>query len=169
MLMIKKESWVTWSIKAGLILAVMIGGYLAFASRYLFAFDPQIDRCLPQYRFYLIDTKDQNVERGGIYSYSARNMSQIYPDGTKMLKIVKGIPGDSVEVSDKGVLVNGQVVANGLFLAEKLGRKADSFYGKGIIKDGEFWFMGESSTSFDSRYWGTVKHEQIIGRAYPIF
>ncbi|WP_341848759.1 S26 family signal peptidase [Vibrio parahaemolyticus] len=24
-------------------------------------------------------------------------------------------------------------------------------------------------SSFDSRYWGAVKDEQIIGRAYPLF
>ncbi|MBO0160281.1 S26 family signal peptidase, partial [Vibrio parahaemolyticus] len=27
----------------------------------------------------------------------------------------------------------------------------------------------ESISSFDSRYWGAVKDEQIIGRAYPLF
>ncbi|MDV5555438.1 S26 family signal peptidase [Enterobacter hormaechei] len=28
---------------------------------------------------------------------------------------------------------------------------------------------GQKPFSFDSRYWGTVKNDQIIGRAYPLF
>ncbi|WP_449357414.1 S26 family signal peptidase [Alishewanella longhuensis] len=32
----------------------------------------------------------------------------------------------------------------------------------------EFFMMGETITSYDSRYWGTVKQEDIIGKAYAI-
>ncbi|MDX7527058.1 S26 family signal peptidase, partial [Enterobacter hormaechei] len=33
----------------------------------------------------------------------------------------------------------------------------------------EYWFSGEAATSFDSRYWNSVKREQIVGRAWPLW
>lgn len=32
-----------------------------------------------------------------------------------------------------------------------------------------FWIMGETSDSFDSRYWGFLPQSQVVGKAYALF
>ncbi|ATW34774.1 signal peptidase I [Candidatus Williamhamiltonella defendens] len=167
---VKKESWKRFSVKAVVTLLVLWAAGVAFASRYRIGIDPQQGKCLPGYTFFLIDLKDPSLERGAVYAFHAKNMPPFYKDGTRMVKILTGMPGDKVEINDKlKITVNGDVVGEGLQLAGNLNLPESHFYGKATLKDGHYWFMGKSSFSFDSRYWGTVKDDQIIGRAYPLF
>lgn len=61
---VKKESWKRFGLKAGVTLLVLWGAGAAFASRYRIGIDPQQEKCLPGYTFFLIDLKDQSLERG---------------------------------------------------------------------------------------------------------
>ena len=38
-----------------------------------------------------------------------------------------------------------------------------------LIEKDEFFALGTTIDSYDSRYWGTVNETQIVGRLYPIF
>jgi len=100
-------------------------------------------------------------------------MQPFYADGTRMVKILKGIQGDHVGIEDDGglvrILVNGNVEGTSLLHAQQLSRSVEDFLGARTLDEDELWMMGESPTSFDSRYWGTASAEQIIGRAYAIF
>ncbi|KGM26747.1 S26 family signal peptidase [Photorhabdus sp. RM96S] len=168
--LVKKESWKRFGVKAGVTLLILWTAGAAFASRYRIGIDPQQEKCLPGYTFFLIDLKDQSLEKGAVYAFSAKNMEPFYKDGTRMVKILTGMPGDKVEINDKWkITVNGDVVGEGLQLAGKLHLPESHFYGKATLKEDNYWFMGKSPFSFDSRYWGTVKNDQIIGRAYPLF
>jgi len=64
--------------------------------------------------------------------------------------------------------VNDELVGEGLILAEEIGGTPADFAGETVLDEGTYWFMGETPYSFDSRYWGTVSEEQIIGQARPI-
>jgi conjugal transfer pilin signal peptidase TrbI len=85
-----------------------------------------------------------------------------------MVKILTAMPGDAVEVNEWQIIINGKPVGEGLPLAKELHLPEQHFYGKSVLEDGHYWFMGRSPLSFDSRYWGAVEDEQIIGRAYPL-
>lgn len=165
----KKERWHRFGIKACGFLTLM-GLIALFFTRFSIGYDPQDVRCFPDYSVFLIDKKDQAMVRDGLYAFHGKGMEPLLKDGTRMLKQLKGMPGDLVEIDVlENILVNGEVVANGLPMAEKLGKPTALFKGKGELKNGTYWFMGEINESFDSRYWGTVADEQIIGRAYPLF
>lgn len=173
----KKEGWGRFGLKAGASLLILWMAGSAFAGRYRIGIDEQLSKCLPGYTFFLVDLKDQSLERGGIYAFEARGMSPIYEDGTQMVKVLAGLPGDTVEIgpseTEWGVMptvqVNGEHVGFGLDLAHRLEQPEEKFYGKSVLQEGNYWFMGKSPVSFDSRYWGTVADEQIIGRTYPLF
>lgn len=166
----KKESWPRFCIKAGVALAVIWGAGVAFADRYRIGIDDQLVKCIPGYSVYLIDKKDQKLERGAIFVFSAQGLQPFYEDGTEMVKYLRGLPGDNVKISKHGnIYVNDEMQGYGLTHAEALNKPMDSFVGEGILQSDSFWFMGTSNQSFDSRYWGTVKNDQIIGRAYPLF
>jgi conjugal transfer pilin signal peptidase TrbI len=87
-----------------------------------------------------------------------------------MVKILEAGPGDLVEVNDsyQVIINNASTIYRGLDQAKRIGQEKDSFVGKGKLGKDEFWFMGTHSLSFDSRYYGAVSLNQVIGRAYPI-
>lgn len=169
-LMVKKESWPRFCVKAGVALAIIWAAGAAFADRYRIGIDEQVVKCIPGYSIYLIDKKDRELVRDGVYVFSARGLQPLYEDGTEMVKYLRGLPGDHVEIRSHGnIYINNEFKGHGLVHAEKLNKPMEAFVGEAILEPDNYWFMGTSSQSFDSRYWGTVKHDQIIGRAYPLF
>jgi len=165
-----KQPWRRYSVKAGLLFLSMSMAWMYVVSRYRIGIDNQVEKCLPGYTFFLVDKWDHKLERGKIYSFHARHMEPLFKDGTRMVKILRGLPGDSVEIDrDLRIRINSQEIAQGLPLAQKLGASESAFQGKTTLAHNTYWFMGESPMSFDSRYWGVVAQEQIIGRAYPLF
>lgn len=167
---VRKEPYKVFFIKAAAVLALIICAGAAFMSRYQFGYDPQLYKCIPEYSIYLIDKKDTKLVKGNIYAFQSEGMKPFFKNGVTMLKYLRGVPGDEVEInSGTEILVNGDRQGIGLRYAEKLGVGPEAFIGKTILQDENYWFMGTSSFSFDSRYWGTVKKQQVIGRAYPIF
>jgi len=167
----KKESWRKYFMKAALVLVVILLAGTAFASRYSIVGDPQEVRCIPGYTVYLLDRKNTTPVRGELYAFKSKDLSPIYGKGTEMLKYLRAIPGDVVEVRENNqVFINGKPSVMGLGLAEeKLGQPANNFYGKTTLGENQYWFLGTSPESFDSRYWGAVTGESIVGRAYPLF
>lgn len=168
--MVKKEPWPRFFVKLVITLAVICAAGVTFADRYQVGIDKQLSKCIPGYSFYLIDKKNRQLVRGGVYAFSSRGLQPFYPDGTKMVKYLRGLPGDHVEIRSQGTVhINNELEGQGFPYAEKLQQKMEDFVGETILKHDHYWFMGISSRSFDSRYWGTVQHDQIIGRAYPLF
>ena len=137
--------------------------------RYRFGIETQEDPCLPGARVYLIDTYNTEPERGGVFAFGSRWMAPFYEDGTTIIKVMDGLPGDTAVVSEEKTTINGEVVAEGLTLKTKINRPESEFIRTRIIPQGSYWFSGKTDISFDSRYWGYVKQEQLIGRAYPLY
>lgn len=156
--------------RAAFLFLLMCAAWLVFASRYRIGIDSQVVKCIPGYSVYLIDRTDRKPVRDAVYAFRSRGLAPVFPDDTQLVKILRAMPGDKVEItSDKYVLVNAKAVGHGLVNAPKLGRAESSFVGKGVIAADRFWMMGTAEESFDSRYWGTIGKEQLVGRAYPIF
>ena len=115
-------------------------------------------------------------------------------DGTRLVKRVIGLPGDTIELRNDELFINGQSVdcttlppkisepipelerAHSLFATEKLpthphaimainGIPAMRTFGPVPIAADQYFMMGDNrDNSFDSRYFGTVDRSQIVGR-----
>ena len=166
----KHESWRRFSVKAAITLSILFIAGTSFASRYRIGYDPQILSCIPEFSVYLLDLKDQDLERGALFAFKAERMEPIWEEGTQMVKYLYGMPGDTVEIDKfQNVKINNVLIAHGLYVADKVGKKKEDFMGKGTLGPDSYWFFGTSSKSFDSRYWGHVNSDQVIGRVYPLF
>lgn len=166
----KTESWKRFIVKMGVALILIFLFWSFFIERYRIGIDSQMDKCLPGYSVYLIDLKDRAPKKGEVFAFAARGMEPFFEDGTQIVKILTGMPGDTVEINqDLHVMVNKEIVGLGMDYAEQLQLQLDKFIGKAVLSEGNYWFMGKTRRSFDSRYWGTVKEEQILGRAYALF
>ena len=165
----KKQSWKRFGFKAGIFL-ILLACVSLFFVRFTIAFDSQEDRSLPDHIVFLIDKQNKTLERGNIYAFSTEALEGVFNNEKNVVKVLEGLPGDTVQIDSKSqVVINGNVVAKGLPLAEALNKKETDFHGKGQLPANNYWFMGKSERSFDSRYWGTINNEQVIGRAYPVF
>ena len=118
-------------------------------------------------------------------------------DGTRLVKRVIGLPGDVIELRNEVLFVNGTaqtysrrestpfrrdvfedpspvIAVEHLGAVDHLvmalpGRRALRSFGPITVAAGEYFMMGDSrDNSFDSRFSGTVKRDQIVGRASAV-
>lgn len=104
----------------------------------------------------------------------------IYPkDGvTKYIKRCVAVGGDTLEIKDRVVYVNGEIFdlpEYGKFLNKKIrprnsgGQNSLDNYGPYVVPKDHFFMMGDNrDNSSDSRVWGTVPRQNILGEALMI-
>jgi len=103
-----------------------------------------------------------NIERGDMVVFW-------FPgDPTKSyIKRVIGVPGDSVEVDDGTVVVNGQRLEESYVNEEFRDRQSMSAF---KVQPDDFFVLGDHrSSSNDSRSWGTVPRRYIYGKAVFVY
>lgn len=138
-------------------------------------------------RLPVIGTKVVSIndpERGDVMVFK-------YPeDGkTNYIKRVVGLPGDRVRYRNKTLYINDEKVVS-QFVArlppvelkrEQLGDTEHDIFltmdgrsgageGEWVIPDNQYFMMGDNrDNSNDSRFWGTVPDELIVGKAFAIW
>jgi signal peptidase I len=101
----------------------------------------------------------------------------VFPlDPTKdFIKRVIGIGGDTVQVKNGRVFLNGEPMPDPHAHFEVAPQERSPYsprdnYGPATVPAGEFLMMGDNrDRSYDSRFWGFVKLDQIEGRAMFIY
>lgn len=116
-------------------------------------------------------------QRGEIVVFFSPN------DGTRMVKRVIGLPGDVVQMIDDRLFINEmplQYTANSGSITEQLGQAnhkvqwlpqqpAMRNFGPIHVPQGEYFLMGDNrDNSYDSRFYGTVEQDQIVGRSSTV-
>ena len=79
-----------------------------------------------------------------------------------LIKRVVGLPGETIEGRDGAVWVNGKRLAEPYLVK---GITTSDFAPVRVPVDNYFVMGDNRPESFDSRFWGTVEREKIIGRA----
>ena len=133
-----------------------------------------------------------NPQRGDIVVFYSPH------DGQRLVKRVVGLPGDTVELRNNVLVLNGQPVeyqpiaeellrdltpadrAGRVFATEQLPGQTHAVAGNPALRarrdfapyrvpEGQYFMMGDNrDDSFDSRYWGTVERKRIVGRATSV-
>ncbi len=133
-----------------------------------------------------------NPQRGDIVVFYSPH------DGKRLVKRVVGLPGDSLELRNEGLILNGEPVeykpiaqellrdiapadlARSIFAIEQLPGRTHAIaaipavqalrnFGPFRVPDGHYFMMGDNrDDSFDSRYYGAVGRQQIVGHATAI-
>ena len=100
----------------------------------------------------------------------------VFPeDRTKdFIKRVKAVPGDTIEIRDRVVYLNGQPLDDPHAFYEPgarviPGSLRDNF-GPFTVPEGQVFVMGDNRDhSHDSRFWGTVPIDDILGKAFVLY
>jgi signal peptidase I len=105
-------------------------------------------------------------DRGDIVVFDPTDelLKQNYKDA--FIKRVIGLPGETIEVRDGKVYVNGKMLDKEPYIAEKPSYR----WGPEIVPQGQYLVLGDNrNNSYDSHFWGFVPKERIIGRAVVRF
>jgi signal peptidase I len=133
-----------------------------------------------------------NPQRGDIAVFFSPH------DEKRLVKRVIGLPGDTIELRNNVLVINGQTVeyqpiaqellrdlapaerAGRVFASEQLPGQTHAVAGNPALRamrsfasfrvpEGQYFMMGDNrDDSFDSRYWGTVERKRIVGRATAV-
>ena len=98
----------------------------------------------------------------------------IYPENPKkdFIKRLVGLPGEVLEIRSGTIFINGKPVLDPVFSKIYYYNKGDlAEEGKVIIipQDSYFVLGDNSASSQDSRYWGFVPKQNILGKAILIY
>lgn len=98
-----------------------------------------------------------------------------YPDDPSKdyIKRIIGLPGDTIQLKNKVLYRNGAIVEENYINYEHPDLNdryiADTF-GPITVPEDSYFVLGDNrDNSEDSRYWGFVKREAIIGKAWRIY
>ncbi|OYU42254.1 MAG: signal peptidase I [Burkholderiales bacterium PBB4] len=85
-----------------------------------------------------------------------------------VMKVAAGIPGDRLQIKDQTITINGEIVAIGMPLVDTSKVPLKSFERDEVIPAGHVFMMGTHPMSNDSRYWGYLSLNDVVGRGYKI-
>ena len=107
----------------------------------------------------------RNPKRGDIVVFSPTDTLKKQNFKDAFIKRVIGLPGETVEVKEGRVYVNGQPIQ------EKYVEDQPNYrFGPVTVPPNEYLVLGDNrNNSYDSHYWGSVPRENIIGRAVVRF
>lgn len=171
-----------FGIRAG---AVALGMFLlvtgifgVIGKHYRLSFDVQQHQCLPWTAFLVSLKRPDTLRRGDVVAYFPNGQMRHgfdkwiaaapTPYGRFGVKMVGAVPGDLLEIRADVSYVNGHETGK-LDLVTRLGRSPGGFDRVERISPGHYLLVGTEPRSYDGRYWGVVSHDQIIGKAIPLW
>jgi len=89
-----------------------------------------------------------------------------FKDGKDFVKRLVGMPGDTLHIEDGNIFVNGKL----LVLVGVNEARDESNLTPIVIPTGNYFLMGDNrANSYDSRFWGFVPREDVLGKAWFTF
>ena len=117
--------------------------------------------------FFLVKAPVQ-IEKGDYVIFTPKNIDP-YINGKTLVKKVTCNEGDTLTKKGKDYFCNGNIFLGKAKDFSLKGERLRNFIYNGIIPKGFCFVSGSDKDSYDSRYWGFLRKNDIEARAYPVF
>lgn len=147
-----------YTIPSGSMLNTLLIGDCVLVQKYAYGVK------LPFTNEYLLDYGEP--ERGDVVVFEyPPNPSQDY------IKRIVGLPGDTVTVRDKQLYVNGVKAVEPYVIHTRPDEiLPQNNFGPYKVPEGHYFMMGDNrDDSSDSRVWGPVKRDALVGKAWRLY
>jgi signal peptidase I len=158
-------------IKVFTLLFVIVFGLLSLLkqSSWRIAFEEQpYLRCLP-YEFSLIQItklKVNDIHHGKLIVVDTTDFAKFYGENVDLLKMVVGLPGDTVNMTNFELRINNELM--GMLKPSDVDLYKPYSNSTFVLQDNEYFVMGTTPVSLDSRIIGPITLNQMKGQAYAI-
>ena len=116
----------------------------------------------------VFDDPRGSQERESVVESVVRNLAEsvgISTPKSEFIKRVIGLPGETIEVRDGMVHVNGEALSEDYLHP----RSTMPDFGPQVVAPGTFFVMGDNrNSSQDSRFFGPIDAESVVGRAFVV-
>lgn len=123
-----------------------------------------------EHRIYLVsdmsDTREIKKNSYVLFTFTSKLINEGHP--VNAMKIVSCVGGDTLEQRGKEFYCNGVYLGRAKDYSLK-GERLDHFSYNGIIPSESLFVMGQHKDSYDSRYFGFIRKDDVRKIAYPIF
>lgn len=149
-----------------LLVAVIYIVSVKLGSPYTIGLDKQKIPCLP-WRVFLLDARPPaRIAVDDLVSFRAGAIGQGL-DGELLVKKVRGIPGDKIEIKDDVLYINKEPIDK-MWLMKTLGKAPGSLDKSYTVPADSYFVVGTARVAYDSRYWGVIHRKQVTGSARPL-
>jgi signal peptidase I len=157
----------TYYIPSGSMEETLLVGDHLFVNRFIYGPAPTaLERKLLPLR---------HVRRGDIVVFRSKENPRI-----DVVKRCIGVPGDTIRVVDKKLVLNGRAVDDTAYAVHKDPNHIPPFYptqmaardnfGAFTVPPASYFCMGDNrDNSWDSRFWGELPESYLLGRAFAIY
>lgn len=141
-----------------------------FTDRYVIAANSTVSNCLHA-KYFLVDKWDTDVGVGDLAAFKMMTENPLYPIGRKWIKQVVATEGMTVSVGTEQVKISdGRTIKSSMdHTMSYLKLQPSDIKPFVTLGQGQLFMMGDTRTSYDSRYWGPVEQQHILGKAYALF
>ncbi len=141
---------------------LLVGDHL-FVNRFIYgAADSKLEELLLPLR---------KVQRGDVVIFKSPERP-----GVDMVKRCIGVPGDTIQVVNKKLLINGVEQDESAFAVHRessrfqQGLRGRDHFGPYVVPPESYFCMGDNRDhSYDSRFWGPVPAHYVKGRAFLVY
>lgn len=158
-----------WWLKTAVATAAVVAITGHLATRFGIRIDPQVERCIPGARAFLVDRHDRDVGSGDLVAFEPPDLGSLSEADAAFVKRVAALPGERVVVGAQETRVGERVVARGLAAAATIGVEPARFVRTETVPADSLWVVAPGRKSVDSRYWGALDEDRVIGTAYVLF